>query len=108
MNEQSNNVLLHEAAMKQMMDYDAILTNERGDELWRWSNSDDGRAQWKVWAVSEEHRRTISSWNETREGASYYKAGQFVGCDYIIPKKYLLSVVQLLDLRFSEIAEVAL
>jgi len=94
------------ATRKQLMDYEVILTNDRGDELWRFCNGADGKPQWKVWAVEPTQRTIIRNWQSTVIGATYYQTGRhiargqkFIGCDYIIPRKYFRRVANLLDLR---------
>jgi hypothetical protein len=89
------------ATMEQMQDYDLILTNERGDRLWRFFS--DGRCSyWKVWAQEPAHRAVISKWQYTKRGAAYYKGTRYIGHDYIIPRKYLLRVAKLLGLNLQK------
>jgi hypothetical protein len=63
---------VYEATVKQIMDYWAILTNERGDELWRFFDGDDDKPRWKVWAVEAVDRTTIKNYEESRPGADYF------------------------------------
>lgn len=99
---QSNSGHVLKATSKEIMDSSLVLSNDRGDELWRWTNDDRGRAQFKVWAVEPAHRRTIGAWQFTRQGASYYAHQKFIGNDFIIPKKYIKRTVKLLGFQFSK------
>ena len=105
-----NDGRLFTATRKQLMDYEVILINKRGDELWRFCNGDDGKPQWKVWAVEPTDRTTIRHWQCTTVGAHYYQTGRhipggkkFIGYDCIIPKKYLMRTAKLLGLNLNHV-----
>ena len=102
---------VREATRKQMLDYETILTNERGDELWRFCNGADGKPRWKVWAVEPTNRTAIRKYKDAVPGAYYYQTGRhvphgqkYVGSDFIIPRKYLRRIAKLLglDLRKNQ------
>ncbi len=97
-----------EATMKQIRGR-AVFTNERGDELWRFFDGDDGKRRWKVWAVERTDQTTIKNYRDARPGATYFEANvsgrgepRFVGTDYIIPKKYLMRIAGLLGLKLHK------
>ena len=90
------------ATMEDMLDFENILSNERGDELWRFTNGRDGKPQWKVFAIEPADRRTIRDWQYTEKGADYFRGKQYVATDYIIPKKYLKRVAILLHLELKK------
>jgi hypothetical protein len=100
---------VHEATKKQMMDYWIILTNVRGDKLWRFFDGDDGEPRWKVWAVETADRTAIKNLKQARPGADYFDTNlegqggpRFLGTDYIIPKKYLMRVAKRLGLKLQK------
>jgi len=98
------------ATMKQMLDPYLILTNERGDELWRYQDGDDGKPRWKVWAVERQHQTRIKNLLYVKEGATYFDTGliskrsgvTYLGSDYIIPRKYLKTVARMLGLNLTK------
>jgi hypothetical protein len=104
--EESYDGRVTEATVKQMMDYTVILTNDRGDELWRFFDGDDGKRRWKVWAIEPTDRTAIKHYQDARPGADYFDtnvsgpgAPRFLGTDYIVPKKYLMRIAKLLGLK---------
>jgi hypothetical protein len=88
--------------IKQMRDYDVVLMSEKGDMIWRFFDGTDGRPRWKVWVVEPTSRIQIKNWQETRQGAAYYKGAKFIGNDFIIPKKYLIRTAKLLGLDLKK------
>ena len=100
---------VYRATMKQMMDYWTILTNKRGDELWRFFDGDDDKPRWKVWAVRRVDQNKIKDYKGSRRGADYFDTHlaskgreTYVGSDYIIPKKHLMCVSKLLGLNLCK------
>jgi hypothetical protein len=86
------------------MDHTIVLTNARGDELWRFFDGPDGKPRWKVWAEEPTDRSAIKHMKEAKPGASYFdhkpghKGPVYIGSDYIIPRRLLRAVTRRLGL----------
>ncbi len=90
------------ATWAQLRNYQTVLTNQRGDQLWRFIDGPDRKPRWKVWAEDRSHRREIAMLKHAVLGASYYLGGTFLGSDFIIPKQYVRLVSRKLGLLLEK------
>lgn len=86
------------ATYSELRDFQNILTNKRGDLMWRFSDGADGKPRFKVFAIEPTHRTQIKNWQDSKPGADYFIGGNYFATDYIIPKKYLKRTASLLGL----------
>ncbi|MDP1675680.1 MAG: hypothetical protein Q8L88_02350 [Bacteroidota bacterium] len=85
------------ATMKELMNHQTLLVNKAGDQIWRYVDSFDGKAQFKVFAVEPRIRTQIKNWEDAIPGADYFIGGKYFATDYIVPKKYLNRITKLLE-----------